>query len=190
MTREYKFAAAIDPLVNPDVATELWASFYRPATLAAGKKYPLVVLLHGNHLTCGTGSNPRRDDDSQYSTTGTCKTNYVVVPNHRGYDYIATDLAARGYFVVSINTNRGINGVSGPATDSNLIERGGRTGAAALATARSLGRGQPDARVTRGRPRRIASTSRRSACSATRAAARACASRTTSTSGAGARGLA
>jgi hypothetical protein len=126
VTREYKFAAAIDPLVNPDVATELWASFYRPATLAAGKKYPLVVLLHGNHPTCGTGSNPRRDDDSQYSTTGTCKTNYVVVPNHRGYDYIATDLAARGYFVVSINTNRGINGVSGPATDSNLIGARGR----------------------------------------------------------------
>jgi hypothetical protein len=116
VTAEYKFPATRDPVVNPDNDTELWAAVYRPSTLVAGRRYPLAVFMHGNHSTCGHGANPRIDDDSSYSTTGTCPTGFVVVPNHLGYAYIAEELAARGYFV-SINTNRGINGIIRPQTD-------------------------------------------------------------------------
>ncbi|WP_437676908.1 cellulose binding domain-containing protein [Sorangium sp. So ce131] len=123
---EYKFPAAIDSLVSPDYETELWASFYRPSSLEAGRQYPLLVFMHGNHPTCGTGENPRYDNNNQYATTGTCPANYVVVPNHRGYDYIAEDLAAQGYFVVSINTNRGIHAASGTPSDELVIGPRGR----------------------------------------------------------------
>ncbi|WP_437856086.1 cellulose binding domain-containing protein [Sorangium sp. So ce363] len=123
---EYKFPAAIDAMVSPDYATELWASFYRPTNLEAGRQYPLLVFMHGNHPTCGTGVNPRTDNNNQYATTGTCPASYVVVPNHRGYDYMAEDLAARGYFVVSINTNRGIHAASGSPSDEFVIGPRGR----------------------------------------------------------------
>jgi hypothetical protein len=111
---EYKFPAVIDPVVHPSLETELWASVYLPAVLDEGRRYPLVVFMHGNHGTCGRGEAPRRDDNIQYSVLGTCPAGYVVVPNHRGYDYLGRDLAARGYLVVSINTNRGINGLPSP----------------------------------------------------------------------------
>ncbi|WP_437938196.1 cellulose binding domain-containing protein [Sorangium sp. So ce341] len=123
---EYKFPAAIDAMVSPDYATELWASFYRPASLEAGRQYPLLVFLHGNHATCGTGANPRVDNNNQYAQTGTCPANYVVVANHRGYDYMASDLAARGYFVVSINANRGIHADPGSPSDEFAIGPRGR----------------------------------------------------------------
>lgn len=128
---EYKLPATIDPLVLADRATELWASFYRPATLEEGRRYPLLVFLHGSHPTCGRQTADRRIDDDRdgsYGDTGVCPaSNPIVVPNHRGYDYIATDLAERGYFVLSINTNRGINGrTAGSEQDPLLIGARGR----------------------------------------------------------------
>lgn len=163
---EYKFPAAVDPdvldLVTPteDQApgnpatgreTELWARVYRPTNLAAGP-FPLVLMLHGNHGTCGRGANPRRDGDwpfyRAYAMTGACPLkdqtvtvygsggvpqthtaahDYTVVPQHNGYAYVAEQLAARGYIVVSINANRGINVMTGDiATDQALILARGR----------------------------------------------------------------
>ena len=123
---EYKLSPAVDAEINPALPVELWASLHRPATLQAGRRYPLLVLMHGNHATCGRGSSPRIDDNSLYSETGACPANYSVVLNHRGFDYLGEDLAARGYFVVSVNTNRGVNGVSGPASDPQLLVARGR----------------------------------------------------------------
>jgi hypothetical protein len=123
---EYQLPAAIDTDVLGSRKTEIWARVYRPATLVANKRYPLLVFLHGNHTTCGTGSNPRVDDSVQYSLTGTCPASYVVAPSHNGYGYFADDLAANGYIVVSINANRGINALSGGAGDRNLILARGR----------------------------------------------------------------
>jgi hypothetical protein len=121
-TVSYKFPAAIDNDVRAGEATEIWAALYRPTTLPSGR-LPLILMLHGNHDTCGTGTNPRDDNDSTYTSTGSCPANYVVTPNHRGYDYIATELASRGYIVVSINANRGITGYydPDPANDPGLI---------------------------------------------------------------------
>ncbi|HTV24537.1 MAG TPA: kelch repeat-containing protein, partial [Polyangiaceae bacterium] len=107
-TSEYQLPPRVDPSVTSRTFTELWASITRPTTLAAGRRYPLLLFLHGNHGTCGTGQNPRRDYDCSYTTRGTCPDGFVVVPNHRGYDYAATALAARGFIVVSVNANRGI----------------------------------------------------------------------------------
>jgi hypothetical protein len=111
--------------VLDDRPTEIWAVVHRPVDVSGGP-YPLLVFLHGNHPTCGTGENPRIDDNSQYTTTGTCPPNYVVVPNHRGYDYLAERLASWGYVVVSINANRGITAGEGVPGDEGLNLARGR----------------------------------------------------------------
>ncbi len=54
----YKLPASVDPEVSTELATELWAAVFRPDTVGP---FPLVVLLHGNHSTCGRfDSNSRR----------------------------------------------------------------------------------------------------------------------------------
>ena len=124
---EYHLPAGIDPLVDPTVVTELWARIYRP--LDGHTAHPLLVFLHGNHATCGhyvSGTLGRVDDNSQYTTTGTCPAGYVVVPNHIGYSYVADKLASLGYVVVSINANRGINAAAGVVGDRGLNLRRGR----------------------------------------------------------------
>ncbi|HEV8550413.1 MAG TPA: kelch repeat-containing protein [Polyangiaceae bacterium] len=123
---EYKFPARVDAEVLSDRATELWASVTRPAALVSGKRYPLLVFLHGNHGTCGSGTNPRHDFDCTYTDTGTCPTGFVVTPNHRGYDYLTNELAGRGFIVVSINANRGINCAGGSPDDGGLNLARGR----------------------------------------------------------------
>src|SRR6185295_17945941 len=108
-SEEYHLPAIIYNDVLTTENTELWAKVYRPTDISGGP-YPLVMFLHGNHGTCGHLSNPRVDDNSDYTSTGTCPAGYSVVPNHLGYEYLANQLASRGYIVVSINANRGITG--------------------------------------------------------------------------------
>ncbi len=123
---EYKLPASFDAEVTTDLETELWARVYRPDT---GGPYPLVVFLHGNHATCGyfdAALGIRIDDNSDYTTTGTCPAGYVVVPSHAGYEYLATSLSAKGYVVVSINADRGINAAPGVSGDNGLNLRRGR----------------------------------------------------------------
>ncbi len=122
---EYRVDASVDPDVIGDRETELWAHVYRPASLG-DEKHPLLVFLHGNHGTCGRGTNPRVDDNTQYTTQGTCPSGYVVTPNHLGYAYVAERLASWGYIVVSINANRGITAGGGAFGDSGLNLARGR----------------------------------------------------------------
>ncbi len=127
MSSEYKLPASVDPDVSTELATELWARVYRPVDLSA--PYPLVVVLHGNHATCGRfeGIGPGRFDiNVQYTFTGTCPPGYVVVPSHEGYAYFADRLASWGYVVVSINANRGVNAAPGVLGDRGLNLRRGR----------------------------------------------------------------
>lgn len=126
LTGEYKLPASFDAEVTTELETEEWARVWRPQPDGL---YPLVLFLHGNHGTCGRYDpvhDVRIDDDVTYTYTGTCPDGYVVTPNHRGYDYLAGDLAARGYVVVSINANRGINGAGGDFDDAGLNLRRGR----------------------------------------------------------------
>lgn len=122
---EYKLPAAVDADVLAGRTTELWARIYRPATLDAGP-YPIVIILHGNHATCGRGSSPRIDDRVDYTSSGSCPAGYAVTPNHAGYAYLAEKLASWGMIAVSINANRGITAGSGTSGDSGLNLARGR----------------------------------------------------------------
>lgn len=129
----YKFAATVDNLVTQFAKTEIWAKVWYP-TGKSFNKAPIAVLLHGNHGTCGQkvkasdGKTYRIDDNTDYSTTGTCPSGYVVTPNHLGYDYVAKTLATNGFVVVSINANRGITAhpETSQENDPGLIQRRGR----------------------------------------------------------------
>lgn len=122
---DYRFPAGVDPMVLGDRATEIWARMYRPVDFSTGP-FPVVVFLHGNHGTCGIGASPRSDNNCQYTSSGTCPGGYVVTPNHLGYGYLAERLASWGYFVVSINANRGITCGGGVAGDGGLNLARGR----------------------------------------------------------------
>ncbi|WP_394840134.1 hypothetical protein LVJ94_24930 [Pendulispora rubella] len=126
---EYRFAASIDSEITRR-KTELWAQVYRPVDMG-DTPHPVVIFLHGNHSSCGTGQNPRIDDRNDYASSGTCPAGYVVAPSHRGYEYVAKQLASLGYVVVSINANRGIAGFddgpdTGPNADKHLNLARGR----------------------------------------------------------------
>jgi hypothetical protein len=124
---EYRLPATIYPEVLPDRMTEVWAKVFYPEDIRSmSEKLPLLVLLHGNHATCGRGSNPRIDDNTQYSQTGQCPEGYITVPSHEGYNYFAHHLASWGYLVVSINVNRGINAADEADEDIGLIKARGR----------------------------------------------------------------
>lgn len=122
-TAEYKYPALIQTDVRDDVETELWARVFWPENAPISSKLPILFFLHGNHATCGTGSQPRNDSSCDYSAEGACPEDYVVVPNHEGYNPIAEHLATHGYIVVSINANRGVTCHSGQNGDwgANLI---------------------------------------------------------------------
>lgn len=122
---EYRLGPSVDSTILSDRQTEIWARMYRPTDMSQGP-YPLVVILHGNHSTCGTGSNPRVDNRADYTNSGSCPGGYVVVPNHAGYGYLAEPLASNGYIVVSINANRGITAGAGISGDSGLNLARGR----------------------------------------------------------------
>lgn len=130
ISAEYRMKAGVDPDVLAHQATEIWARVYRPATLvdpaAPLQKRPLLVFLHGNHGTCGTGTAPRNDGSCEYTNEGTCPAGYIVTPNHEGYNYVAETLASWGYVVVSINANRGITCGGGNSDDWGLILARGR----------------------------------------------------------------
>lgn len=127
-TAVYKFKPSVDPDILPNTTTEIWARVYWPSQLKdpQGKKRPLILFLHGNHGTCGTGSAPRSDSSCQYTNEGACPTNFVVTPNHEGYKYAAEHLASWGYVVASINANRGITCGSGDSDDWGLVLARGR----------------------------------------------------------------
>lgn len=82
----------------PNQTAELWASLHRPAVLEAGKRYPLVVLVHGRNPPCTNGA---------FTTpNGPCPAGGTEISHHRGFDYLSEELARRGYFALSINWNR------------------------------------------------------------------------------------
>jgi hypothetical protein len=129
-TAQYKFAATQDNEVLPQAETELWARVFWPREIARSTtpkaQHPILFFLHGNHSTCGSGTNPRVDTSCEYTTMGSCPADMVVVPNHEGYNYLAEHLASYGFIVVSINANRGITCGNGSTEDSGLNLARGR----------------------------------------------------------------
>lgn len=110
---EYNYGdLAFQPTGFPS-AVELRASVHYPTGLSGGP-YPVVVFLHGRHVTC-------------YRNTTTalrwpCATNQQPIPSFQGYDYVAQALASNGYIVVSISAN-GINAFDNNVTDLGMQAR-------------------------------------------------------------------
>ncbi|MFJ3234457.1 alpha/beta hydrolase [Streptomyces sp. NPDC086787] len=79
--------------------SELRAVVHYPRHLKG--RLPLIVMAHGSWWSC----------DSQEAGTWPCPAGSHPFPSYRGYDYLGTALAARGFVVVSISAD-GINQTS------------------------------------------------------------------------------
>ncbi len=86
VTSAYKLPAAIDPEVASDVATELWATVYRPIPLGR-EPHPLLMFLHGNYVTCGhiVSGVGRVDDSIEYTFDGKCPPGCFPIQSQLGY---------------------------------------------------------------------------------------------------------
>jgi hypothetical protein len=110
---EYNYGdLAFTPTGFPS-AVELKASVHYPTGLPGGP-YPLIVFLHGRHVTC-------------YRNTTTalrwpCRNTETVIPSYQGYDYVAQALASNGYVVISISAN-GISAFDNNVTDLGMQAR-------------------------------------------------------------------
>ncbi len=132
---DYAFPPAVNKNVLAGEATEIKGRVFYPMTIA--DKAPIIIILHGNHSTCGRPFNPRTDpanlpgnphidDRWDYTRLGACPNPYTEVLSYRGYDYLATRLASWGYVVASIDANLGINMEGGRSGDPSLIKARGR----------------------------------------------------------------
>jgi hypothetical protein len=133
---EYDLGAMIDDLVLPgcmptsgyDCKVDVRAHVYYPTPFTG--THPVILFLHGNHGTCGISDpslpgDPRDDSRSDYTGTGMCPSGWIESPSYLGYDYMAYRLASYGYFVASIDANRGITAGPGLPGDSGLIKARG-----------------------------------------------------------------
>ncbi|HEX8187047.1 MAG TPA: hypothetical protein VF586_01770 [Pyrinomonadaceae bacterium] len=110
---EYNYGdLAFQPSGFPS-AVELKASVHYPTGLPGGP-YPLVVFLHGRHVTCYRGTTT--------ALRWPCRSTETVIPSYQGYDYIAQNLASNGYVVVSVSAN-GINAYDNNVTDLGMQAR-------------------------------------------------------------------
>jgi hypothetical protein len=110
---EYNYGnLAFQPTGFPS-AVELRASVHYPTGLAGGP-YPLVVFLHGRHVTCYRGTTT--------ALRWPCRSTETVIPSFQGYDYVAQNLASNGYVVISISAN-GINAFDNNVTDLGMQAR-------------------------------------------------------------------
>jgi len=96
-------------------AVELKASVHYPTGLANGP-YPVVVFMHGRHVTCYATKS------GLTSLRWPCRSTETVIPSYQGYDYIGQNLASNGYIVISISAN-GINAVDNNVTDLGMQAR-------------------------------------------------------------------
>ncbi|HYO63101.1 MAG TPA: hypothetical protein VER08_05530 [Pyrinomonadaceae bacterium] len=94
-------------------AVEVKASVHYPTGLPAGP-YPVVVFLHGRHVTCYRGTTA--------ALRWPCRSTEQSIPSYQGYDYISQVLASHGYIVVSISAN-GINAYDNNVTDLGMQAR-------------------------------------------------------------------
>ncbi len=88
---------------------EFRASVHYPTDLSTGP-FPLIVFLHGRHLTCTSG------------LSWPCPAGSSPIWSYQGYDYISSVLASHGYIVVSISAN-GINAQDNSVFDLGAVAR-------------------------------------------------------------------
>jgi hypothetical protein len=110
---EYNFGdTAFQPMNFPG-PVELLASIHYPTALAG--PYPMIILLHGRHATCFSGTGGA-------FLQWPCTNNREPIPSYKGYDYVSEVLASHGYVVVSISAN-GTNAVDNSVFDLGALAR-------------------------------------------------------------------
>jgi hypothetical protein len=92
---------------------EFRANVHYPTGLSGGP-HPLIVFLHGRHVTCYQGS--------AVFLEWPCRSGHAAIPSYTGYDYIASNLASYGYIVVSMSAN-GISAVDNTTSDKGALAR-------------------------------------------------------------------
>ena len=99
----------------PDLAApvEVRARVYYPAQLERGP-FPLVVFMHGRHVTCGTSAGA--------GAGWPCEPPDVPIPSYLGFEYIQKVLSTHGYIVISISAN-GVNAADGLTGDNGALAR-------------------------------------------------------------------
>jgi hypothetical protein len=94
---EYNFGDTAFQPSNFPGPVELLASIHYPTNLSGGP-FPVIILLHGRHATCFSGTG------GQF-LQWPCTNNRQPIPSYKGYDYFSEVLASHGYVVVSISAN-------------------------------------------------------------------------------------
>lgn len=112
--REYDLGDRVFRPTGLGGKVELRADVHHPAGLPDGP-YPIVLFLHGNHSSCYSGNR------SDYRWP--CRAGWEPIPNHEGYDYLASRLASYGYVVVSVSGN-GVNVLGNNVPDTGMRQRG------------------------------------------------------------------
>ncbi|HEX7774503.1 MAG TPA: hypothetical protein VF435_18910, partial [Pyrinomonadaceae bacterium] len=110
---EYNFGDTAFQPTNFPGPVELLASIHYPTALAG--PYPVILLLHGRHATCFSGTG------GQF-LQWPCTNNRQPIPSYKGYDYVSEVLASHGYVVVSISAN-GTNAVDNAVFDLGALAR-------------------------------------------------------------------
>lgn len=110
---EYNFGDTAFQPSNFPGPVELLASIHYPTALAG--PYPVIILLHGRHATCFSGTG------GQF-LQWPCTNNRQPIPSYKGYDYVSEVLASHGYVVVSISAN-GTNAVDNSVFDLGALAR-------------------------------------------------------------------
>ena len=117
---EYDFGDTAFSPTNFPGPVELRASIHYPTTFS-GAPLPVILFLHGRHVTCfaGGGGGKAQAVFLQWPCTfaGT-----QPIPSYKGYDYVSEVLASHGYVVVSISAN-GVNAVDNSVQDLGALAR-------------------------------------------------------------------
>ena len=111
---EYNFGDTAFQPSNFPGPVELLASIHYPTNLSGGP-FPVIILLHGRHATCFSGTG------GQF-LQWPCTNNRQPIPSYKGYDYFSEVLASHGYVVVSISAN-GTNAVDNSVFDLGALAR-------------------------------------------------------------------
>lgn len=111
---EYDFGDTAFQPTNLPGPVELRASIHSPTNLAGGP-FPVIVFLHGRHVTCFNGEGA---DFLEWP----CVATRQPIPSYKGYDYVSEVLASHGYVVVSISAN-GVSAADNGTFDFGTLAR-------------------------------------------------------------------
>lgn len=101
-------------------SVEVVGDIHYPANFK-GAPLPVVVFMHGNHVTCY--QDGKRPNQPRVRYTWPCRNGFKPIPNYAGYGYLARHLAANGFAVISISAN-GVNVHGYQVEDTGMEQRG------------------------------------------------------------------